>query len=130
MIIDKSAILAILNMEEDAAAYAKALEESDVNIISAVSYFELAAYIERKYGDAGARELDNFMKKANISIYPVDEKIIELARDGYRFFGRGKAGSGVLGLSDCFAYGLAKFLNETLLFKSEQFRNTDVTSAI
>lgn len=129
MIVDKSAILSILNLDDDAEKFAEAIESSERTYISAVNYFEVAAFIEKKYGDAGARELDIFFKKADIKIYQVDEKIIDLAKDGYRFYGKGKNRGEGLGLGDCFAYATAKFLDEPLLFKGDHFKNTDIVAA-
>ncbi len=129
MIIDKSVILSILNLDEDAERFAIALENSEKNYISAVNYFEVAAFVEKKYGDAGARELDNFLKKADITIYQVDDSIIELAREGYRFYSKGKTRETGLALGDYFAYATAKFLGQPLLFKGDRFINTDITAA-
>ena len=67
------------------------------------------------------------MKIAHIKIYQVDEKIIDLAKDGYRFYGKSKSTG--LGLGDCFAYATAKFLGEPLLFKGDHFKNTDIVAA-
>ncbi len=129
MIIDKSAIISILNLDEDARKFADLMQSSDKIYISAVNYFELSAYVEGRYGDLGVREMDNFFKKADIKVYEVDENVVDLARDAYRFYGKPKNPDGGLAFGDCFAYATAKYLNEPLLFKGDHFRNTDVTAA-
>jgi ribonuclease VapC len=129
MIIDKSAIIAILNLDEDARKYAEAMQNSEKIYISAVNYFEVSAYVENRYGDVGVREMDNFFKKADIKIYEVDENVVDLARDAYRFYGKNKTRESGLAFGDCFAYALSKYLNEPLLFKGDQFKNTDIIAA-
>jgi len=126
MIVDKSAILSILNLDDESLLFATALEQSEKTYISAINYFEIAAFIEKKHGDRGMRELDIFFKKAAIKIYPVDENIVDIAKDCYRFYGKSKARENGLGLSDCFAYATAKHLAMPLLFKGDIFNLTDI----
>jgi len=130
MVLDKFVITSILNLDEYAIKFAEAIEEAEKNYISAVNYFEVAAYVENKFGDLGARELDNFFKKADIQIHDVNEKIVEFAREAHRFYGKTKNPEVALSLSDCFAYGLAKYLNEPLLFKGDHFKKTDIIAAL
>lgn len=129
MILDKTALLSILNLDDEAENFAEKIEESEKNYISAVNYMEVAAFVENKFGHLGARELDNFFKKADIIIYPVDESIAQIARDAHRFYGKVRNPEVALTLSDCFAYAVAKQLNEPLLFRNESFRKTDVLCA-
>jgi ribonuclease VapC len=130
MIVDKSAIISMLNLDEDARRFAQAIESSENVYMTAVNYFEVSAFVENKFKDVGARELDNFFKKADIKIYQVDEKITDLARDAYRFYGKSKNQQSGLNYGECFAYALAKHLDEPLLFKGDSFRNTDVKAAV
>lgn len=129
MIVDKSAIISILNLDEDARKFANVIQESEHVYISAVNYFEVSAYVENKFRDGGSRELDTFFKKADIRIYDVDENIVDLAREAYRFYGKQKHPDGGLAFGDCFAYATAKYLGEPLLFKGDHFKNTDIVSA-
>jgi ribonuclease VapC len=85
--------------------------------------------VENRFKDIGSRELDNFFRKADIKIYEVDENIVDLARDAYRDFGKIKNPETGLAFGDCFAYATAKFLGEPLLFKGDQFKNTDIVAA-
>lgn len=130
MIVDKSAIIAILNLDEEARKFAEAMQNSDHIYISAVNYFEVSAYVENKYGDIGVREMDNFFKKADIKVHEVDENVVDLARDAYRFYGKQKNPEAGLAFGDCFAYALSKYLNEPLLFKGDHFTKTDIVSAV
>jgi ribonuclease VapC len=130
MIVDKSAIISILTLDDDARRFANAIQESDSVYISAVNFFEVSAYVENKFKDVGVRELDVFFKKADIKVYDVDENIVDIARDAYRFYGKPKNPDGGLAFGDCFAYATAKYLNEPLLFKGDHFKNTDVVAAV
>ncbi len=129
MIVDKSAILSIINLEDDAKKIATQLENaSGPNYISAVNYFELTALIDIKYGDKGMVELNNFFKKAEIKVHEVNEKIVDIARDAYKTNGRHKKKDG-LAFGDCFSYALAKYLDDQLLCKGTAFNTTDVKLA-
>jgi ribonuclease VapC len=130
MIVDKSAIISILTLDDDARRFANAIQESDSVYISAVNFFEVSAYVENKFKDVGVRELDVFFKKADIKVYDVDENIVDIARDAYRFYGKPKNPDGGLAFGDCFAYATAKYLNEPLLYKGDHFKNTDVVAAV
>lgn len=130
MIIDASALVAILRAEPDARKYAEAIAAADHRRISPVNYVEVAAVIDGARDPVASRSLDELMEAGGISITAVTEHQARLAREAYRDFGKGSGHPARLNLGDCFAYALAKDLGEPLLFKGDDFRHTDVTSAV
>jgi ribonuclease VapC len=129
MIVDSSAILAILFNEIEAEAFAHAIADADVCRVSAANYVEVAIVVEAQTREAGSRQFDAFFRRAPIVIEPVTEEQAHLARQAYTDFGKGRHRAG-LNFGDCFAYALAKATGETLLFKGEDFKRTDIASAI
>lgn len=130
MIADTSALIAILRDEPEAAAFAKAIANTTVRRISAVSFVETAAVIDASRDPIASRKLDDLLREAEFVIEPVTEAQARVARDAYRDFGRGSGHPARLNFGDCFAYALAKALNEPLLFKGDDFTHTDIGSAI
>jgi len=129
VIIDSSAILAILFAEPDAAVFAKAISEADACKISAATFVEVAAVVEAHAKDRGSRQLDAFLRRAGFVIEPVTEEQAHLARQAYSDFGKGRHPAG-LNFGDCFSYALAKASGEALLFKGDDFSRTDIVSAL
>lgn len=129
MIVDSSAILAILFNEPDAAAYATAIANASSCRISAANYVEAAVVVESQSPSVGGRQFDTFMRRAGITIEPVTEEHALLARQAYADFGKGRHPAG-LNFGDCFSYALAKGLREPLLFKGNDFSQTDVDVAL
>jgi ribonuclease VapC len=125
MVIDTSALLAILLGESGAEKFSAAMVADPRRFVSTASAFEAAIVIEVRKGPAGGRELDLLFHRAQMDIVPFTEPQFEAARLGWRRFGRGNHPAG-LNFGDCFAYALAKTLNEPLLFKGEDFAKTDV----
>ena len=125
MVIDTSAILAILFHEEDALELARAIETASVRRVSAATLLEAAIVIETRYGEAGGEKLDQFLAAAGVQIDPVTEGQSAVARAGFRTYGKGRHPAG-LNFGDCFAYALAKVTDESLLFKGNDFTHTDV----
>jgi ribonuclease VapC len=128
MIIDTSAIIAILRNEREAAFCARAIAESDKPRVSAVNYVEIAVVIDASNDPIASRRFDEFVKTAQISIEAVTQIHAQIARDAYRDFGRGSGHPAKLNFGDCFAYALAKSMDEPLLFKGNDFIHTDITS--
>jgi ribonuclease VapC len=124
MILDSSAIVAVLRAEPDAAKFARALESAPIRRVSAVSYVESAAVIDRGGDAIASRRFDDFFRASRVSVEAVTLRQAELARHAYRDFGKGRHKAG-LNFGDCFAYALAKEMNEPLLFKGDDFRHTD-----
>lgn len=130
MIIDTSALLAILRAEPDALEYAQALAGDSIRRISAVNYVEAAAVIDAGHDPVASRRFDELLREAQCVVEPVTEAQARIAREAYRDFGRDTSHPAKLNFGDCFAYALAKAINEPLLFKRNDFKYTDVTSAI
>src|ERR1700722_17142686 len=129
MIIDTSAVLAILLDERDAAIFAKAIEHAGERRMSAAGYLEAALVIDNR-GDAVAqREFDRFFQRSGITIEPVTLEQGRIAREAYRDFGKGRHRAG-LNFGDCFAYALARLLEQPLLYKGRDFGHTDLESAL
>jgi len=129
MIIDTSALIAILHSEPDAASFADAMRDAPSRSISAVSYVEAGSVIDRR-GDAIARRrLDELLRETETTIEPTSENQARIARAAYRDFGKGSGHPAKLNLGDCFAYALAKAKREPLLFKGKDFALTDIKVA-
>lgn len=127
MIVDTSAILAIVLREEDADIYRQALVDNAEVAISAANWFEGTLRIDRLGREVGAR-YDDLFTALSIDIVPVTHTHARAAREAYRQFGRGNHRAG-LNFGDCFAYALAKTEGRVLLFKGDDFSNTDVFAA-
>jgi ribonuclease VapC len=125
MIVDTSAIAAILFNGPDAATYARAIADAEIRRISAATFVEASIVIEASTKAGGPREFDAFVRRAGLSIEPVTEEQAYLARQAYATYGRGRHAAG-LNYGDCFPYALAKATGEPLLFKGADFRKTDV----
>lgn len=125
MVIDTSAIFAILFGEKEAGEFAQAIASDPVRLMSAASVTECMIVVEAKKGEFGARELDLLIHKANIDIVPFSKEHAEVARQAWRKYGKGNHPAG-LNLGDCFSYALAKISNEALLFKGSDFNKTDI----
>ena len=97
--------------------------------MSAATFVEVAIVVEAQTKNSGSRQLDAFFRRAGIVIEPVTEEQAHLARQAYTDFGRGAYPAG-LNFGDCFSYALAKVTGEALLFKGEDFKKTDIASAI
>ncbi|HEV2281084.1 MAG TPA: type II toxin-antitoxin system VapC family toxin [bacterium] len=130
MIIDTSALLAILRDEPEAAACAEAIQRADGRRLSAVSFVEAATVIDGSRDPVASRGFDDLLREARISIDPVTEAQARMARDAYRDFGRGSGHPAQLNFGDCFSYALAKNTDEPLLFKGRDFVHTDVKQAL
>jgi ribonuclease VapC len=128
MIIDTSAIIAILFDEEDAADYAEAITTADSCRISAATFVEIAIVVEAQTKNSGSRQLDAFFRRAGITIEPVTEEQAHIARHAFIDFGKGRHPAG-LNYGDCFSYALAKVTREPLLFKGKDFSKTDLVAA-
>ena len=129
MVIDTSALVAILFDEEDAEDFEGAIEDDPVRLISAANLLETALVVESRYGAPGGRELDLLLSKAAIEIVSVTEEQVERARTAFRRFGRGN-NQAKLNFGDCFSYALSVVSGEPLLCKGRDFRLTDVASAL
>jgi ribonuclease VapC len=125
MVIDTSALVAILQNEPERRKFNEAIEAAEVRSMSTASFVETSIILESRFGADGVRDLDLFINKAQISLAPVDEDHAHLARDGFRKYGKGRHPAG-LNYGDCFSYALARSQDEPLLFKGKDFSKTDV----
>jgi ribonuclease VapC len=128
MIIDTSAMVAILYGEPEATAFTRLIYNSETSRISVANYLELSMVIEKQIGPEGTRQVDAFFRRAAIDIEPVTMEQGHLARQAFLDFGKGRHKAG-LNFGDCFAYALAKDFAEPLLFKGNDFGETDIRSA-
>ncbi|MGA3053282.1 MAG: type II toxin-antitoxin system VapC family toxin [Candidatus Korobacteraceae bacterium] len=130
MILDASAVIAILRDEPDAARFAQAIQEAEHRRISAVNYVEAAAVIDGSRDPVASRQFDDLLREARVTIEPVTPVQARMARDAYRDFGKGSGHPAKLNFGDCFAYALARAMGEALLFKGGDFPHTDIASAL
>ena len=128
MILDTSAVVAILYREPEAAAFVQLIHDADLCRISVATYVELSMVIERQLGPEGMRQAEAFFRRAGIVIEPVTVDQGELARQAFLDFGKGRHKAG-LNYGDCFSYALAKASGEPLLFKGSDFSQTDIEAA-
>ncbi|MGH7024836.1 MAG: type II toxin-antitoxin system VapC family toxin [Caulobacteraceae bacterium] len=129
MVVDTSALVAILLGEADAGRYARALEEAPSRLISAVSRVELSIVMESRKGDGGRADLERLLLDGDFEIVGVSAELAHSAIDAFRRFGKGRHRAG-LNIGDCFAYALATTLDQPLLFKGDDFAHTDVEVAL
>ena len=129
MVLDTSSLLVILLDESDSPAFRRAIEEDPVRLLSAASLLEASLVVEARFGEAGGRELDLLIHKADVQVVGFDRDQAEIAREAWRRFGRGRHPAG-LNFGDCFSYALAKVSGEPLLFKGGDFSLTDVTPVL
>ena len=130
MIIDTSALIAILRDEPEAAAYARAIEAASYRRISAANFLEAAIVIDGSRDPVASRRFDDLVREAQLVIEPVTKAQARIARNAYRDFGRGSGHAARLNFGDCFAYALARVTGEPLLFKSDDFGHTDIIPAL
>ena len=128
MVVDTSALVAILLGEPDAERFARALGGAPVRLLSAVTRVELSFVIEAK-GETGRADLELLLRDGGFDIVSVTPQQAEIAVGAFRRFGRGRHRAR-LNIGDCFAYALAVATDHTLLFKGDDFIHTDIRSAL
>ena len=129
MVVDSSALVAILSGEADAGPLLAALADAHDPLISAFSLVEAGIVLEARAGEAAGRELDLLLHRAGVTTVAVDAEQATLARAAWRRFGKGRHVAR-LNLGDCFVYALAVQRGRALLFKGDDFAATDVASAL
>jgi ribonuclease VapC len=130
MIVDTSALIAILRDEPEAKSCARAIESAGTRRISAANFVEAAILIDASRDPVASRRFDDLCRAAQLMIEPVTEAQARIAREAYRDFGKGSGHPAKLNFGDCFAYALAKVTGEPLLFKSKDLTHTDVAPAL
>jgi len=129
MVIDTSAIIAVLLNEANAPRITQAIETGSPRLFSAANLLEALIVIDSRKGEAGGRELDLLIYRANVEIVAVDQDHAEIARIAWRRFGKGRHPA-ALNYGDCFAYALAKSRRLPLLYLGNDFSQTDVESVL
>jgi ribonuclease VapC len=130
LIVDTSALIAILRGEPDAARYVEALASASSVRMSAANYVEAAIVVDANRDPVLSRRLDDLLVAAEVSVEPVTKEHADIARAAYRDFGKGSGHPAGLNFGDCFSYALARASGQPLLFKGEDFSRTDVESAL
>ena len=130
MIIDASALIAILRDEPEARTFARAIASTNIRRVSAVNYVEAAAVIDASRNPVASRRFDDLFREAELIIETVTEAQARIAREAYRDFGKGSGHPAGLNFGDCFAYALAKATGEPILFKGDDFTRTDLSSVL
>jgi ribonuclease VapC len=128
VILDSSAIVAVLRAEPEAREFSRAISSAERCHISAANYLEAAVVIDSTKSAISSRRFDDFFRASRIAVEAVTPRQAEIARAAYRDFGKGRHKAG-LNFGDCFAYALAKEMDEPLLFKGTDFARTDVEVA-
>lgn len=127
MVIDTSALIAILFGEPEAEVFSRAVADDPKKLISVFNALETGIVVEAKKGETGGRELDLLLHRVRIEIVAMNVDQAELARSAWRNYGKGNHPAG-LNIGDCCAYALAKYSGEPLLFKGDDFKQTDIRS--
>ena len=130
MVIDTSALIAILGNEPERRAFNERIEAATTTCISAASLLETRVVLFSRSGDTAVLALDTFLLKSGITVMEVSPRIADIAFDAYRRFGKGTGHGAALNYGDCFSYALAKYLDAPLLFKGNDFSETDILSAM
>jgi ribonuclease VapC len=129
MIVDTSALVAILRDEPEARRFAIALANAQERRISAANFLEAAIVIDGSRDPVASRLFDDLLRESRIHIETVTEEQVRIAREAYRDFGRGSGHAAALNFGDCFAYALARTSGEPLLFKGRDFTHTGIPVA-
>jgi ribonuclease VapC len=130
VILDTSALIAILRDEPEAAACARSIQAASHRRISAANFLEVAIVIDGTRDPVASRRFDDVIEEADLIIEPVTEAQARIAREAYRDFGSGSGHPARLNFGDCFAYALARAKGEPLLFKGADFTHTDIAPAL
>lgn len=130
MIIDSSAVVAVVRDEPDAALLSEAMIRAGHVRMSAATYLETSIVIESRRDPVAARVVDTILSRFGVELEPFTAEHAEIARAAYRDFGRGSGHPARLNFGDCFAYALAKATGEPLLYKGDDFAHTDIRSAL
>jgi len=128
MVIDTSAVVAILTGEAGSDRCIRALNEAESLQMSAASVLEVAMVVESRYGDIARRRFDKWLEISSVEVMVVTRDQVEIAREGFRRLGKGRHPA-ALNFGDCFSYGLAMALSESLLYCGHDFSKTDVRAA-
>ncbi len=130
MIVDSSALVAILLGEPETLVLAKTLNSAESLSISAGTFVELSIVIDKRKNPALSNQIEEIIDQYNIFVEPVTADQARIARQAYRDYGRGSGHKANLNFGDCFSYALARVKREPLLYKGDDFVHTDIRSAM
>lgn len=130
MIVDSSAIIAILKREPDWRIFSRAMDAAEISRISAANYLESAIVVDGWKNPLLSVQLDELIDRFNIVIEPVTPEQTRMARAAYRDYGRNSGHPANLNFGDCFSYAFARAKREPILFKGDDFIHTDLRSAV
>ena len=130
MIVDSSALLAILFAEPDAPRFAAAIATASSRRVSSANWLETAIRVDQASSALASAAFDDLVREAELVVEPVSERQVQIARTAYRAYGKGSGHPAGLNFGDCFAYALAKLTGEPLLFKGSDFDRTDLRSVL
>ena len=130
MIVDSSALVAVLRQERDSTTYDRALAVAGGGRMAAANYVETGLVIDGRQDPVMSHQLDRFLSTMRVEVVALTAGQARLARAAHRDYGRGSGHPAKLNLGDCFAYALAKDMDEPLLFKGDGFVHTDVIAAV
>jgi ribonuclease VapC len=129
MVVETSAVLAILLEEPEAAEFAQLIEDDPAPLISAASVLEAGIVLISRHGPDARDDLQDFLAQGGLQVEPVTAEQAELALDAYQRYGKGRHRAG-LNFGDCFAYALCKAMGQPLLFKGQDFSQTDIATVL
>lgn len=129
MIVDSSALVAIVGREPERAEFLEAIRSASRVLLSAGSLLETAIVVGAR-GPEASRMLDDLVRELRIEVVPVTAEHVALGRAAYRDYGRGSGHPAGLNFGDCFAYALARETGDTLLFKGDDFMHTELRPAV
>jgi len=128
MVIDTSALIAILQDEPERSDFIRAIDRADSRVMSCAALVEASIVLETRYGPAAVRDLDQFLSRASVDIVEIDRDQADLARHAFARYGRGRHAA-ALNLGECFSYALARATGQPLLAKGDGFPKTDLPLA-
>ncbi len=128
MILDTSALVAILYREPERDRFIDLMNAADSCALSVANFVELSMVVENQLGAEAGRQVDVFLRRAGVVIEPVSVEQGQIARQAFLDYGKGRH-SAALNFGDCFAYALARAKGEPLLFKGDDFTRTDIARA-
>jgi ribonuclease VapC len=129
MVIDSSALVAVLRGEPESERFVRAMRETFPRLVAAPTAVEVSVVMLSRFGEAALTDLDALIRETSIEIVPFTGPHVALAIDAFRRFGRGRHPAG-LNFGDCFSYALAKATGEPLLFKGDDFSKTDIRGVV
>ena len=130
IVVDTSALIAIMGDEPERRTFNELIEKAAITCISAANLLETRMILFSRFNESAILALDAFFQKSGTTVMKVSPRIADIAFDAYKRFGKGTGHGAALNYGDCFSYALAKYLDAPLLFKGNDFSQTDILSAM